>query len=358
MDGKANIPILNCVLFDVNANRLTLTGTDLEIGGVTGVDGSGDESQWSGAAPVKKLIQYLQKVDEDTVTLSTAENHWLTVKHGTSTTRVAGMSKDSYPELPAPPEPVAVLTRLPLAIERTAFAISCEETRFTLNGALLEVDAAGARLVATDGHRLSLAPLQAKTAAEKIFCLIPKKALLEAGRLDDGPTFAADKDHAFFSWGTRRIIARKLTGNFPDYHRVMPESMDCHANISVKTTLKTLDRVALYADERSHAVRFSVADGKLKIYASSVETGEAEGLVPIHSGEGVEGPFEIGFNASYVSDFLRTTTAQTVALCYAADEPDVEKEDGTVQHGKKGGSKAAVFTTADGWSYVIMPLRI
>jgi DNA polymerase-3 subunit beta len=341
IEKKATIPILANVLFEVDGPHLDLTATDLEVAGKAALvieRARVKKEQWNCAAPVRKLIQYLAKVDEPEVELSTTDNK-LIVKHGTSITRIAGMSKESYPELPASPQPEITLSGLPLALERTLFAISPQESRFTLNSAMLEVEADGkAQVIATDGNRLSIAPLKAKTA-QKASALIPKKALAEAARLEGDCTFTTSRDHVWFSWGQRSITSRRLTGNFPDYNRTLPKETIGHVFLPVATTLKTLNRVAIYADERSHAVRFKIGDGKLTISSSSIELGEAEGTVPVQTGGGSL-PMEAGYNANYVADFLSRTEFANVAFCY------------------NNAKTAAVFATSDGWKYVLMPMRI
>lgn len=352
---KTTIPILSHVLFEVDGKRLTLTATDLETAGVTVADGAG-RGHWSVTAPVTMLANYLDKVDEDEVSLSADETHRLIVTHGAASRMVtAGMSKESYPELPAAPEPIATLSRLPLAIERVGFAISKEESRFTLNGALLEVKNGAAHLIATDGHRLSRAPIACK-GAEKIRALIPKFALMKVGDEAEECRFAADDSHLFFSWPSRRIITRKLTGKFPDWERVMGDSFANHIILPVKTTLKTLTRVAVCAGERSRAVRFTVEGDVLTIFASSVETGEASGAVAGKRGEGVT-PLVGGYNANYVSEFLSNTEAQNVAFCWQADDKP-NPEDANPGKVVTGGQKAAMFTTSDFWAYILMPMKI
>ena len=347
IENANTIPILKDILFEADGPRLTLTGTDLEIGGITEVLVERSKihkaEKWAVAVPVGKLIKYLAKVDEPEVTLTTADN-WLTLTHGAAVSKTAGMSKDSFPELPKLPEAQATLGHLSIAIDRTIFAVSAEESRFTLAGALLEIDEDEARIIATDGHRLSLHPLQAKGKA-KLKALIPTKGLREVGRFEDDCQFSTDEEHTFFNWGQRRIIARKVKGNFPDYERVLPKDFLSHIFLPVKATLKVLDRVALYADERSHAVRFEISGDapngpfKLTIRASSVEDGSAEGSIPVKTGE-VTHPVEIGFNASYVSDFLSLAGQQFVAFSWR-DE--------------KGG---CLLSTDSGWLYLLMPQRI
>ena len=135
--------------------------------------------------------------------------------------------------------------------------------------------------------------------------------------------------------------------------RVMPKECPNHITLPTKSTLKTLERVAVYADERSRAVRFSITDGLLTIFASSVETGEAEGKVIGKRGEGTT-DFEGGYNADYVADFLSSTDFQNVAFGWQAD---TLKEDG-VSVQTPGAAKVATLMTHDGWGYAVMPMRL
>ena len=357
IEKKTSLPILTMVLFQADGKLLTLTATDtdLEVGGVTSVDGAG-KGKWAVAVPVAKLIKYLAKVDDPEVTLATTDRHQLVVTHGASSkTTIDGMSKESFPELPTPPKERAKIGRLDLAIERVLFAISKEESRFTLNGALLEINGDDGKLVGTDGHRLSLAPVQVK-GAPKVRAIIPKKALFEAGKLEGDCTFSMDEDHVFMAFGQRRIIARKLKGNFPDYERVLVHDFPNHVMLPVKTTLKTLARVAVYADERSRTVRFTVEDGKLTIYAQSLEAGEAgeaEGTIQTQPGESDGKPLIAGYNADYISDFLSRTDFQYIAFCWQSDT-QAEGSDKVYT----AASKMIALTTQDGWQVGIMPLRI
>ena len=366
-ERKNTIPILANVLFDADGGKLSLSATNLEVAGTTSVIGSGGD-KWAVAVPVAKLIQYLGKVDEEEVELSTPGNNWLIVKHSGDGTKVSGMSKESYPELPVPKSKQSVTLRnLPQAIERTLFAISPEESRFTLNGALLEVNGDGAHLIATDGHRLSKAPVTAARANMQVHAILDRKLMQEAQKLDAECCFQQDDDHVFLTYSgmgyadtTRRIIARKLKGTFPDHERVVPKEMPNHFMIPVASTKKVLDRVALYADERSHAVVFRFTEGSLTMSARSLEEGEAHGSVAVRPGEiATSLPFEVGLNANYALDFLNRVDSSMVAFCFASDKPDEVNEAGEVVHkGSKGGSKAVVLTNQSGWLVVLMPMRI
>jgi DNA polymerase-3 subunit beta len=339
---RAYVPILTHVLFVAEGQRLSLTATDLEVAGITTLAGR-TKSRFEVTAPVDRLIKYLGKLDADEVELATNPDHHLTVKAGRDGLTVNGMSRESYPELPTPPAdaPAATLGSFAQAVARTAFAISKEESRFTLNGALLDAtDTNEAVLVATDEHRLSLTPL-AYRGPEKLRVLLRSKALLEAAKLDGDLTLRVDENHAYLDSGERRIVARKLDGNFPDYERVLGRTdWPNHVFLPAKTTERVLDRVALCADERSRCVRLAITEGELRISSSLHESGYTQSTLPVAPGE-IAAPLEAGYNAQYLIDFLRAHGGdQAVAFCWTN-----EKEMG-------------LLATEDGWLYGVMPQRI
>jgi DNA polymerase-3 subunit beta len=377
IERKTTIPVLSNVLFEKRGDLLHMTATDLELGAITSVEVAGDGPDFELAAPVHLLIKYLKKVDERSVSLL-PEITWtplcegphlercadgcccnlkpevtdvtLRLKHGEDgTMNVTGLAASQFPELPSRPLATVQLAGLETAIPRAVLAISNEQSRFTLNGALLIVKGKQARLVATDGHRLSYAHLESYDHGD-VKALIPRKALSELLRLGDSAFFCADDNHSFFAVGIRVIVARKLTGNFPDYERVLPTDLAYAVDVSVAPFRKVLDRVALFADERSHAVLVTV-NGALGVTAKAYDRGGADGRVPIDCVRRLDGangydvlpnglayPYGAGFNADYVADFLK-----------AADVPEVR-----FLFNK---CSTAAEWTAPGWRYVLMPMR-
>ena len=211
------------------------------------------------------------------------------------------------------PERIAEIPVKTLAsmISRTAFAISMEESRFTLNGALLLMRPEGLTMVATDGHRLAYVQATAEQSGmvdQQFRALVPKKAMAELTKLADeaGPDakaiFAGDDNHLFFQVDHRLLITRKLTGNFPDYERVLPKDHSLSAKLQKDEIRSAIERVAQFADERSRAIRVQFTNGEVRVFSSSVEMGESEEAVTSE----YQGPdLEIGFNAQYLLDFLR-----------------------------------------------------
>jgi DNA polymerase-3 subunit beta len=234
-------------------------------------------------------------------------------------------------------------------IAKTIFAISMEESRFTLNGALMLLGDNGITMVSTDGHRLSYIQT-AGPAHTPQRALIPRKAMGEIAKLSaDTPEgmvrFAGDDNHLFFQIGNRMLISRKLTGNFPDYDRVLPRENTHVARVARDEAKGAIERVAQFADERSRAVRVQFTTGEIKVFSSALETGESEESVPCE----YAGPdLEIGFNAQYILDFLRAVPQAQVAF--------------TLKDQKSAGElqpiPAADQTVVEDYRYVVMPMRI
>ena len=188
------------------------------------------------------------------------------------------------------PEAVAEIPMKLLSsmIARTSFAISMEESRFTLNGALLLLKPDGMMMVATDGHRLAFVEsgVDGGQVSKSFRALMPKKAMGEIAKLGDDSgedakaLFAGDENHLFFKIGERLLLTRKLTGNFPDYERVLPKDNSLTAKLNRDEIRSAIERVAQFADERSRAIRVKFVPGEVQIFSSSVETGESEESVP------------------------------------------------------------------------------
>jgi len=254
--------------------------------------------------------------------------------------------------LPATPKPIASLPAgvLITMIQKTIFAISSEESRYTLNGALLLLKPDSATMVATDGHRLALIERQVEipNLKNEFRVLIPKKAMNELLRLasegegDTAVEISKDESHLFFALGERSLISRMLTGQFPNYEAVLPRENTRIVELNKDALAAAVRRVALLADERSHAVRMQFDKGQVEVFASSGEYGEAhETLEAGYEGE----TMLIGFNCQYLQDFL-----------------NVLGDGGKVRLELKDEQSAGQLRPGDEevyhYRYVVMPMRV
>jgi len=298
----------------------------------------------------RKLFDIARVLPDAPVSFRKEENNWATVKCERSNFRIAGIDRDNFPEVPsfrsAPVRlPAGVFKTL---IDRTIFAITLEESRYTLSGAKFMLDKSGAKMVTTDGHRLAYVErkdLGAGTPSEDIDVLIPRKTLAELTKLTssfEGEIgLGADENHIYFEVGPRLLISRTLTGQFPNYEMVMPKGNDKKAEFDSASLGQAIRRVALMADDRSHAVRFHLKPGSLDISAQTAEEGDArETVTTEYAGDETE----IGFNAAYLQDFLNVLSDGNVSFEF-----------------KDGNSQAQLRPASDegyDYRYVVMPMRL
>lgn len=350
VEKKTTIPILSNVLIEAEGSSIALTATDLELGFRCSCPAKVKKAG-AGTIPARKLLDYVRLLSEGDVNVKLMENQWANLTSGRSKTRIAGMSRESFPELPQMP---AVLAEIPISvissmISKTVFAISTVESRFTLNGALLILKKGGLQMVATDGHRLAMSEssgdVSGITGAYR--ALLPRKAMQELQHMageagsDAMVRFSGDENHLFFALGDRLLLSRKLTGNFPDFERVLPKDHPHAVTLDREEFRGAIERVAQFADEHSRAIRLSVEKGEVKVHSSVSDTGESEESLPVE----YAGPtVEIGFNAQYLIDFLRATTENQVSFLF--------------KDAQNAGELRPVGEGASSYRYVIMPMRI
>jgi DNA polymerase-3 subunit beta len=206
-------------------------------------------------------------------------------------------------------------------------------------------------MVSTDGHRLAMVECDNPLASAEVLyrALLPKKAMGEILKLagdtadrDAAVEFSGDDNHLFFRLGGRLLISRKLTGNFPDFERVLPKSHAHLIEIDKEEFRASIERVAQFSDERSRAIKVKFADNEVTVHSSLSESGESEeSLVAEYDGPTVE----IGFNAQYLLEFLRAVPESKVAI-----------------HFKDAQSAGELRPSGEGvnynYRYVVMPMRI
>ena len=312
VERKTTIPILSNFLIEAEGDRLNITATDLDQAIRTS---AAVKVKKPGACtiPARKLYDYIKLLPDGDIAIKLLDNHWVQIRSGRSNTKMVGMARANYPQVPEFP---AVATTsisaiaLKTLIARTIFAISNEESRYTLNGALMVLKAESIAMVATDGHRLSWVEKGGETlegiSGEKRV-LIPRKALEElrqllAGSDTESVEFADDEHTLFFRVGHRTLSTRRLSGQFPNFEAVMPRDNSRFVVVRSAELSSAIQRVAQFADERSGAIRLRLEANELKISSSSTESGESEDVIDTpYAGD----PIAVGFNSNYIVDFLK-----------------------------------------------------
>jgi DNA polymerase-3 subunit beta len=354
VERKTTIPILSNYLFEATGDRLSLTATDLELSLRTSCNAK-VKKEGACTIPARKLYDYVKLLPDADITIRLLDNHWVSIRCGRSNTKMVGMAKSNYPGLPVFPSagaikiPAAVLRSM---IAKTGFAIASEESRYTLNGALMVLKPESITMVATDGHRLAHVERSGEKfdgVSGEMKTLIPKKAMDELKSLLDSHgesdvetvDFAKDESTLFFRVGPRLLTSRQLTGQFPNYEAVLPKDISKSIALHGEELGAAIARVAQFADERSRAVRLRLEKGELKISASSTETGESEDSIEVsYDGE----PVAIGFNAQYLMDFIKATGSGEVKL--------------ELKDAQSAGQLRPAEAEDYKYRYIVMPMRI
>lgn len=315
VERKTTIPILSNFLFEASeSGKLTISATDLDQSLRTSCTA---KVKKAGACtiPARKLYDYIRLLPEGDISIKLMDNHWVQIRAGRSNTRMVGMARANFPAVPDFPAAGAfrvAAASLRNMIAKTIFAISNEESRYTLNGALLVLKAESITMVATDGHRLAHIEKTGEsnegiTGEKKT--LIPRKALGELQSLLGSTDaefidFADDDQTLFFRVGGRVLTSRKLTGQFPNYEAVLPRDNTKVVVVRSEDLMGSLQRVAQFADERSGAIKLRLEQNELKLSAQSTDSGESEDVIETPYNFD---PLVVGFNSSYLIDFLKAT---------------------------------------------------
>jgi len=365
VERKTTIPILSNVLLEASAESLRMTTTDLELG-IRSSCPAKVKKAGSTTAPAKKLFDYVRQLEEPEIRFKTvgaaagaAEGSagvGLQLACGRSHVRMAGMPRDNFPVLPDTPAKLAVIPPAIFGqmIRRTVFAISSEESRYTLNAGLLILKPETMTMVATDGHRLAHVETDPAIAKEgykgvsgELRVLVPKKAMTELSRLladvpeGAGIEFTKDDNHLFFQIGSRLLISRMLSGQFPNYEAVMPKENTKVISVSQAALTAAVRRVSLFSDERSHAIRLQLDKDEVKISSTGSEIGDSEETLPAtYAGASLQ----MGFNWQYLLDFLGASESEKVAL-------EFKDEQSAGQMRPEAEEKLR-------YRYVVMPMRI
>jgi len=349
---KTTLPILSHILLEWDKNSLYLTGTDLETGIreelVATIHQNGKAS-----VSARKLYEIVRELPEEAIHIQNRENHWIKLQCGKSIFNLAGLDPDEFPSLPDYQNEYfsKILTNLiKEMIEKTAFAASNEESRYHPNGVFFVQNKQGdkdvLRMVATDGHRLSLIDRESqKIRGLEKGVIIPKKGILEIKKiLGEGEEVEVyfDQNHGFLKMGKSLMVIRLIDGEFPEYEQVIPKGNEKKLLINKENIYGTLRRVSTMASERVEGVKFFLKKNGIELSSYHQDFGDAKEEVElVYEGD----PVEIGFNARYLMEALNAIDSEEV-LMELKDE------------GSPGVIKPPSSTEPPHQVCIVMPMRI
>jgi len=322
---KTTLPILSHILLEWDKHSLYLTGTDLETGIreelVAKIHEKGKAS-----VSAKKLFEIVRELPEETIHIQKKENQWIILQCGKSIFNLAGLDPEEFPSLPAYQEESFSLVSTRLfreMVEKTVFAASNEESRYHLNGVLLvrskQAGKEALRMVATDGHRLSLIDRgnQKIQGVEEKGIIVPKKGILEIKKIigdrdeEEEMGIYFDSTHGFFKMGKSLTVIRLIDGEFPEYEQVIPKGNDKKLVMVKERMISSLKRVSTMASERMEGVKFSLKANSVEMSSTHQDFGDAkEEVEVVYEGP----PLQVGFNARYLIEAFNVVDTEEVLM--------------------------------------------
>jgi len=340
---RSTLPILSNILLQTEKDKLTITGTDLDIGIITTMPVK-TITPGSITAPAKKLLDIVKELPESQITMSVRKNNMIQIECERVEFKIMGIPVDDFPKLPEFKDKDSITLDQPLLktmLDMTSFAVSRDETRYILNGVYVIIKKSSIKMVATDGRRLAL--MERNTELPKNIdkkAIIPAKAVQELHRSlkDKGAvTIFFGDNQIMFNLEDSIIISRLIEGEFPNYEQVIPEEMKDKVIIDREKFLLAIRRASLLTSQDSQGIKIDIEKDKMVISKCSPDIGEAREELDIdYKGS----PLSIGFNPNYIIDALKNLNEQSVG--FELQNPE----------------KPGVIRTKDNYIYVVLPMQL
>lgn len=348
VEKRNTMPILVNVLLEAENDHLKVFATDLEVS-LTDQAKATVHQPGRVAVSAKKLFEITKELADGPIRLVKKENNWLTIEQGRYRSQLVGVSAEEYPIFPTVSSQGFLKIQAPVLkemIDKTIYSVSNDETRYHLNGVYFEIfENSILRMVATDGHRLSLVSKTVDNLGSVVNqgVIIPRKGLHEIKKIietvDQTVEIAIEGSQFILRHSSAILMIRLIEGKYPNYQQFIPSKLGQKIQINRDAFLSSLKKVSMMANEKSKAVLLNLQKGKMEISSNNPELGEAKDEIEIdYQGQDLK----VGFNARYIQDVLASINQ---------DQVDFELND----HVSPG-----LMRPHDDSSYtcVVMPMRI
>lgn len=354
IEKRNTMPVLTNVLLSADKDSLTLYATDLEVS-VKATCKINCLKKGKAVVGAKNLFDILKELPDGEIHLEKLENNSVTIEQGKAYFHINGISPDEFPVFPSlETEKFANFSpnTIKEMIEKTIYSVSTDESRYHLNGVLFETGEATEsptlRMVATDGHRLSLVDRSLSSALSDVFkdgIIVPRKGLNEIRKVidtlesDQNVDIAVEGAQLILKTSDTLLMIRLIEGKYPNYKQLLPKDLNLHAIINKEKLVSSLKRVSLVSNQKSKGVTFSFSDGVVEIFSNSPDLGEAKEEIEVNYNKE---ELKIGFNARYILDVLASIDENEVRMSF-------KDQNSPVLLGPKDDEK---------YRCVVMPMRI
>ena len=318
VERRQTLPVLSNVLLQVDGDRLSVTGTDLEVELVGRLDVS-DSEAGEVTVPARKLMDICKELPDGADVELALQDQRLTIVSGRFRSALSTLPASDFPTVDKSSSEMSLSLNgknLKRLIDRTSFAMAQQDVRYFLNGMLFEISGGGVRTVATDGHRLALCSFDGHVSGEgSQQVIVPRKGVLEMQRLlnelSGDVKVTIGSNHLCLESADFTLTTKLVDGRFPDYDRVIPKDGDKIVYADRVELRQALNRTAILSNEKFRGIRVNLATGALQLSANNPEQEEAEETVSVdYEGDDLE----VGFNVSYIQDVLGVIEADKVKI--------------------------------------------
>ncbi|NQZ52746.1 MAG: DNA polymerase III subunit beta [Piscirickettsiaceae bacterium] len=327
VERRATLPILSTILLRAHGNQLTMTSTDMELEMIATLPVA-VEQEGKTTVSARKFLDICRALPNNATISFKAQDNKAIVRAGKSRFSLSTLPSEDFPDSEGAnyiDEITLPQSALKSLLDETSFAMASQDVRYYLNGLLLEREENTLRAVATDGHRLALGSLTTATpVAEKSSIIVPRKAILELGRLlndsDDNVTVAFSAQQIKVELPDLHFTSKLIDGQFPNYDRVIPLGGDKEVIADRGQLQQALSRAAILSSDKHRSVRINLEPGLFKATVINQEQESAEEEISVE----YQGPsLEIAFNNAYLLDLLNAMPEDKVKLTFSDDNSSV-----------------------------------
>lgn len=347
VERRHTLPILSNVLIQISGENVSFVATDLEIQITSTLSNTSKKGESAVTVSAKKLHDIVRALPENASISFDSIDSRLQLKAGKSQFNLQTLPADDFPKLALSDETVSEIT-LSQSILKNLFnqvqhAMAQQDIRYYLNGLLMVLEPGKIKVVATDGHRLSLASMDADSVQQSAEAILPRKTVTELikllGDTEDEVKILLGKNLVTFTFGNISLVSKVIEGKFPDYNKVIPAHYDNHVIIDRIALLQAMQRASILSNEKFRGVRMVLTQNSIRVICNNTEQEEAEEeLEIVYSNE----PLDIGFNVTYLLDVLNNINNKEVDCSF----------------GDANSSCLITVPGDDRFKYVVMPMRI
>jgi len=319
--AKNTLPILDCFLFDIKDNRLTITASDNETTVVTWLDLVEADANIRFAVNAKTIQDAIKEIPEQPLDIFVNESSLeITVEYQNGQYNFMGQPADDYPTPPEMTDETCSLTipapHLLGGLSRALFAAADDTIRPVMNGAFFDIHDSDVTIVASDGHKLALSTITGTTASAKSSFIMPKKPanLLKSilPKETDDAVIKTNSRNAVVTVSNYTIICRLIEGRYPNYNSVIPKNNPNKATINRPALLAALRRVLIFSNANSALIKMRIEGGRLVISSQDIDFSMSaeESLLCDYAGT----PITIGFKGTFLVELLSNIEGEEVEI--------------------------------------------